>query len=213
MLALPPSDDENIEIQRVVNACRPNREAYATQSAKYARQMVSIAQSMKCPIDSILNLGCRTGEIAAVFESLLPGVRQIGVDIVEEFIDEAIESNFPGEFLVADFCSIPLENNSVDWIICDESLEHCLDVPRAISEACRVAKYGLFYIVPLEPETPEFRAANLSHHYFEPDPLKWLNLFLPHPEWSFYLACRSSGGWHLTFCFLKGHQPMRKVTS
>ncbi len=49
--------------------------------------------------------------------------------------------------LVADICNMPLQDNSVDGIVCEYVLEHVADTPRLFTEVCRVLKPGGTFIL------------------------------------------------------------------
>ena len=91
---------------------------------------------------------------------------------------------------------------SIDWIFCCQALEHSTDIPKAIAEACRVARVGLYYSVPLEYDTEKNRTQNPSRHLFEPNPIKWLDFWLPHPDWTLYTVGRINRGFYLLLCLL-----------
>jgi SAM-dependent methyltransferase len=74
--------------------------------------------------------------------------------------------------IISDISEIPLENNSIDVIICTEVFEHIYSPEAALIEFKRLLKkngqiiltmpYGCHY-----HQEPYFYNAGLSHHYFE----------------------------------------------
>jgi len=94
----------------------------------------------------LLEIGCGRGEFAVWLAAAAPGVRITGVDFSGAAIrfarDRASAAGQPVRFVVADAQSLPLPDNSFDWIVSCECLEH-VPRPRAMAaEICRVLKPG-----------------------------------------------------------------------
>lgn len=168
----------NIEIQRGYNLChrdgsleKPNEAAIG-----YAEHMCLLAKQYHSSDElSFLDVGCRTGYAMDIIADIFPRARVVGVDIVPEFVEIALQRQ--DEVLLASADSLPFADGEFDWVFASHVLEHCVDMPKAIREICRVARTGCYVAVPLEPASQKFRDSNPSHHWFIDDSMTWLNLF------------------------------------
>lgn len=87
---------------------------------------------------------------------------------------ELSQSEAPN-FIKGDVRNIPLESNSVDYILCDQVLEHMAmaDVPVVLYEVRRILKPGgkaVFIVPDFEGATKQWMNANLNVAF---DPLKY----------------------------------------
>jgi ubiquinone/menaquinone biosynthesis C-methylase UbiE len=94
----------------------------------------------------LLEVGCGTGN--NLWFAAREGVQVVGVDASENAINKARQrfaaEDLCGEFYVADFTSLPLDDNSVDLVI-DRAALTCADfegMQQAINEISRVLKPG-----------------------------------------------------------------------
>ncbi len=87
----------------------------------------------------ILDAGCGKGRFARVLLQQYPKANLCGLDISAEMLKFA-----PAEMdtTVGTLCSLPFANNSFDFAYATESLEHAVDIERAVGELCRVLKPG-----------------------------------------------------------------------
>jgi ubiquinone/menaquinone biosynthesis C-methylase UbiE len=93
---------------------------------------------------SVLELGCCYGFILAACDG------QVGVDINPQNIALARVLNPRKVFLEGDIRQLPLQDNFADTVMVPECLEHLPweDVPRALSEALRVARKKVLLTMP-----------------------------------------------------------------
>jgi ubiquinone/menaquinone biosynthesis C-methylase UbiE len=87
----------------------------------------------------ILDVGCGKGRFARVFHEQQPEAELWGLDISEEmlrFVPEAIHTR------AGSMTELPFETESFDGAYATESLEHAVEIERAVSEICRVVKPG-----------------------------------------------------------------------
>ena len=197
---LPISPEENLRHQRECNQIGANVAIYNHFTKQAALGMISVAKTLPEPPSTILDIGCRHGIAIEEFERAFPAAEIHGLDLVPEFLDEA--ARVCDNLHLGDMTSLPFPDKSIDWIFCCQALEHSTDIPKAIAEACRVARVGLYYSVPLEYDTEKNRTQNPSHHLFEPNPIKWLDFWLPHPDWTLYTVGRINRGFYLLLCLL-----------
>ena len=97
----------------------------------------------------ILEVGC--GTASNLWFAAREGFSVTGVDASEVAIDQAkqrfVEEELAGQFIVADFTSLPMENNDFDLAIDRAAITNCgfSAGARAISEVRRVLKPGGFF--------------------------------------------------------------------
>jgi len=98
---------------------------------------------------TILDLAAGTGHWEEVFLSLGAG-KVIWQDLSEFFYEKAkrrLQGCSNVEFILGDMRSIPLENESVDFVMCRDSIFHSPDEKRTIAEVYRMLKEnGYFYL-------------------------------------------------------------------
>lgn len=87
----------------------------------------------------VLDVGCGKGRFARVFQEREPHAEIWGLDISEEmlrFVPEGIHTR------VGSMTELPFEEGFFDGAYATESLEHAVDIEKAVSEICRVVKPG-----------------------------------------------------------------------
>ncbi len=93
------------------------------------------------PGETIIDLGCGKGEVIKLLTDF--GVKAIGIDYLNEFLEIA-KSNVPeGEFIKGNILNLPLENAFSDKLVCLGVLG-CLskkDVVVAVKEMNRILKF------------------------------------------------------------------------
>lgn len=116
-------------------------------------------------LGSVLDVGCRGGASMVVLQALHPGVRVVGVDIVPEFVAEAVNKGLAVE--VADMHALPFKDGEFEWIVCNGTFEHSWNVEKAAREFGRVASKGVYV-------TCDLRKVPLGSDYaHSQDPLAW----------------------------------------
>lgn len=87
----------------------------------------------------ILDAGCGKGRFARVFSERFPTARIVGMDVAEAMLRFVPHPVAPcGGSLIA----LPFADNAFDGAYATESLEHAVDIERAVAEICRVVKPG-----------------------------------------------------------------------
>jgi ubiquinone/menaquinone biosynthesis C-methylase UbiE len=87
----------------------------------------------------VLDVGCGKGRFARVFRDQEPGAEIWGLDISEEmlrFVPEGIHTR------AGSMTELPFEDGFFDGAYATESLEHAVEIEKAVSEICRVVKAG-----------------------------------------------------------------------
>lgn len=87
----------------------------------------------------VLDVGCGKGRFARVLQAQKPGSEIFGLDISEEmlrFVPAGIHIS------AGSMTEIPFAASAFDGIYATESLEHAVEIERAVDEMCRVLKPG-----------------------------------------------------------------------
>ena len=90
---------------------------------------------------SIVDVGCGTGYVIKQIQN--EGYSNVcGIDLVPRSEFDSVEIK------TGNIESLPFPDNAFDVVICSHTLEHVLDLPKAISELKRLAKTKLIITVP-----------------------------------------------------------------
>jgi ubiquinone/menaquinone biosynthesis C-methylase UbiE len=87
----------------------------------------------------VLDVGCGKGRFARIFHEQEPEAELWGLDISEamlRFVPAGIHTQ------AGTMTELPFETGSFDGAYATESLEHAVEIERAVSEICRVVKPG-----------------------------------------------------------------------
>ena len=87
----------------------------------------------------LLDVGCGKGRYGRVLLEQNPGSRITGLDISEQMLQSVPAGIGRISAIMTD---LPFANESFDGVYATESLEHAVDIPRAIDEMCRVLRPG-----------------------------------------------------------------------
>ena len=87
----------------------------------------------------VADVGCGKGRFARIVQETHPGARVCAIDLAE-----AMLACVPKKIhrAAATMTALPFAGASFDAAYATESLEHAVDIPRAVSELCRVVKPG-----------------------------------------------------------------------
>lgn len=111
------------------------------------------------------------------------------VTATELEVDDALRAALPGVELVEGFCErLPFEDDSFDTVICAHTLEHVLDLGRAVAELRRVCRRRLLVVVPRQRP---YRYTFDPHLHFFPYEHSLLLALRPLPSEH---ECRDLGG-------------------
>ena len=87
----------------------------------------------------VLDVGCGKGRFARVFQAQEPEAELWGLDISEEmlrYVPAGIHTR------AGSMTELPFEDGYFDGAYATESLEHAVEIEKAVSEICRVVKSG-----------------------------------------------------------------------
>ena len=87
----------------------------------------------------VLDVGCGKGRFARVFHEQEPEAEMWGLDISEEmlrFVPEGIHTR------AGSMTELPFDDGFFDGAYATESLEHAVEIEKAVGEMCRVVKPG-----------------------------------------------------------------------
>jgi ubiquinone/menaquinone biosynthesis C-methylase UbiE len=111
--------------------------------------------------ETVLDVGCGTGWLAAGLPRALPGLPVIGVDLSRGMLERA-RATGAWPLLQADAQRLPLATASVELIVSRGVLHHLPDVAAALTEWRRVLRPGGAVVITCEPTpTAEAHAARL----------------------------------------------------
>jgi len=100
--------------------------------------------------ETFLDVGCELGYF--VRKMAQQGLNAVGIDISPTKIQKADyiaqKMNINCQFKVMDAEHLQFEDNSFDWVLCSETLEHVLNDRQAANELVRVAKGYIIVTVP-----------------------------------------------------------------
>lgn len=112
---------------------------------------------------SVLEVGCGRAYLA---KRLAEKADLTACDMV---ISELLRNKYPNlDLREADIEALPFEDSTFDTVVCTHTLEHVLDIRKAISELRRVARKKLIIVVP--KQRPYKYTFDLHVHFF---PYEW----------------------------------------
>jgi malonyl-CoA O-methyltransferase len=93
------------------------------------------------PLDGkrVLDAGCGKGRFARIVKDRSPSAEVWGLDISKEMLRYVPEGVHTQQ---GSLTSLPFPNAHFDGVYATESLEHAVDIDRAVEELCRVTKPG-----------------------------------------------------------------------
>jgi len=96
-------------------------------------------------VKSFVEVGCGYGY--TVKEARKLGANAIGIEICRDVIEKSPNKDF---IIYGKSNDIPLEDNSVDWVVTKSVMEHIYNEEDTIAEFARVAKEGVYALICLE---------------------------------------------------------------
>jgi Methylase involved in ubiquinone/menaquinone biosynthesis len=114
--------------------------------------------------ETVLDAGCGGGFLVRQIELKLPRVKTIyGMDIL---VDETKEGKIT--YVRGFLEKMPFDTKSFDTVICSHTLEHVIDIDRAMSELRRVARNRIIIVVPKQREwlyTPDLHISFFPYKF------------------------------------------------
>jgi ubiquinone/menaquinone biosynthesis C-methylase UbiE len=102
--------------------------------------------------DKILSIGCGEGYIENQINSGCLYMLDISTAAVERAKNKLERKNNIKEIIVGDALNIPYQDNTFDFVLCSEVIEHTLNPQQLIKEIERVAKKGAKIIITIPNE-------------------------------------------------------------
>ncbi len=87
----------------------------------------------------VADVGCGKGRFARVIKDRYPSSRVFAIDIAEAMLAHVPNGIYRA---AAAMTALPLSSGSCDGAYATESLEHAVDIPKAVEELCRIVKPG-----------------------------------------------------------------------
>ncbi len=97
---------------------------------------------------SVLDVGCAAGGLSQVLQTLKPGIRYVGVDVVPEMVNEARRRYPLATFEVSDGSTLRFADGSFDLVVCLGVLHHNPAYRELIRELYRVTGRGCVLDLP-----------------------------------------------------------------
>lgn len=114
-------------------------------------------EPMRVEVKTIVDLGCATGSASQLLARRFSGARVIGIDRAPAMLQAANRKKSwrsKCSFLEADAASLPLADQSVDLVFCNQLLPWIDDVPAVFNEVNRVLREnGLFMFASMGPDS------------------------------------------------------------
>lgn len=130
---------------------------------RFLRRMIVRELRKHNPNGTIVDAGCGPGYLVEAIAKSFPELHIIGVDISEEMMQVAtLNLSSPGtgnrvEFRKGDVQKLPLEDNSVDFVVSTLSLHHWQHPEKALHEIHRALKPGgQFFIFDIRRDSRRF---------------------------------------------------------
>jgi len=112
--------------------------------------------------ETVLDVGCGRKFLAnKIVETFHAKKRVTGIDFN---IEESHDKQADPYFVAGDIYQLPFEDQSFDTVICTHTLEHVLDIQKAIGELRRICRKKLIVVVPCQRECRY--TFNLHIHFF-----------------------------------------------
>ena len=138
---------------------------------------LALRELKRCrPQGSLLDAGCGPGHLLKAIHQHFPGLELTGLDINPGFIEIARQNlkNIPVRLVRAGIEDMPLEDESLDFVITTGSLHHWRDANLALAELYRVLKPGgQLILIDLRRDCPRLLYAFIRlFQLFMPGPIR-----------------------------------------
>ena len=134
----PPANPE--EIRAYFNRAAADEEHYpSTIDPRIWHVKLVLEHLGDLPEGKVADIGCGKGRFARIVKERFPGAHVVAMDLAEAMLRCAPPDL---ERVAGSMTAIPLATESVDAAYATESLEHAVDIPRAVEELARIVKPG-----------------------------------------------------------------------
>lgn len=96
-------------------------------------------------IITVIDLGCGQGDSIDVLHKIKPDIEWKGVDL-EDSSEVRLRTRKGKEFIVFDGINIPLNDNSIDLILCKQVLEHVTRPRELLKDVARILKTNGYFV-------------------------------------------------------------------
>lgn len=120
---------------------------------------ISFGETTDLSGKKILDLGCGEGMMMHQLSKKWPKANISGLDIRHDLLTIAKQMALNADCIAGSVYEIPLKDESYDFVICTEVLEHLHEPELALKEIMRVGKKFFLFSVPNEPW---WRIANMA---------------------------------------------------
>lgn len=133
------SRDQYADFYNDLNTISRNRPTDLNQAC-----IERILEEIQTETSSIADIGCGNGYMLYLINRAFPSFKLFGVDIKPPPDTKYFE------FVQANIEKLPFEDSSIDVVMCNHTLEHCLNPTQVIDELKRVAKSKVIVTVPCQ---------------------------------------------------------------
>ncbi|MDO8954201.1 MAG: malonyl-ACP O-methyltransferase BioC [Gammaproteobacteria bacterium] len=169
---------KQFDLQAMLRGFNRHHKAESKLTNQIAEGLIERCQMIKQQPQTIVDLGCGTGEASYRLSKIYPKAKVTGIDIAEQRLKAARKKRpwfNKTIFIEANIQSLPLADNSVDLIFSNLCLYWVEDLNQAFKEIQRVLKTdGILLFSSLGPDTLQ----ELRHSFAEVDDKPHVNIFL-----------------------------------
>lgn len=140
---------------------------------EYVEQIIPLILDWTAGFDRVLEVGTGEGQVARAIAAV-HGAQVVGIDPIENQIDEAIRRGGGVEYHRAGAEALPFDDGSFDAVVCCLVFEHIDAMDDAIAEVARVLRPGGRFVFSLNHPLIQAPGSNLVFdHEVEPPEVFW----------------------------------------
>ncbi|HEY7754098.1 MAG TPA: malonyl-ACP O-methyltransferase BioC [Steroidobacteraceae bacterium] len=163
---------DTVAARRNADRASATYDEHAVLQARVRAELIRRLDWIAFTPQTVLDLGCGTGQGALALAARWPGARVIAMDASPGMLGQLARHDAAGrcERLCADARSLPLAEAGIDLVFSNLMLQWCDDLDAAFAEVARVLRpRGLFTFTTLGPDTlvelrDAWRAAGPGEH-------------------------------------------------
>lgn len=120
-------------------AARSSSTSYSSTSRERAREILALLKGVVLQGRTILDIGCGPAPLSDNFRYM--SSRIVGLDREHRYVKQA-RKNFLLELVLGDATNLPFKDESFNFVLCNDVLEHIADSERLANELSRVLAQG-----------------------------------------------------------------------